>query len=64
MSPRAEAALEGGDLAKAVELVKSLPPQTQRATSAWLGRAEAHLSAQRTVDQVAARAVSLLGAAR
>jgi len=61
---RAEAALEGGDLAKAVELVKSLPPQTQRATSAWLGRAEAHLSAQRTVDQVAARAVSLLGAAR
>jgi len=61
---RAEAALEGGDLAKAVELVKSLPPQTQRATAAWLGRAEAHLNAQRTVDQIAAHAVSLLGAAR
>ena len=61
---RAEAALDGGDLAKAVELVKSLPPQTQRATSAWLGRAEAHLNAQRTVDQIAALAVSLLGAAR
>jgi len=61
---RAEAALEAGDLAKAVELVKSLPPQTQRATAAWLGRAEAHLNAQRTVDQISAYAVSLLGAAR
>jgi uroporphyrinogen-III synthase len=61
---RAEAALEAGDLAKAVELVRSLPPQTQRATSAWLGRAEAHLSAQRTVDQIASHAVSLLAAAR
>jgi hypothetical protein len=61
---RAEAALEGGDLARVVELVKSLPPQTQRATSAWLARAEAHLNAQRTVDQIAAYAVSLLGAAR
>jgi hypothetical protein len=61
---RAEAALEGGDLAKAVELVKSLPPQTQRATSAWLGRAEAHLKAQRTIDQIAAHGASLLGAAR
>jgi hypothetical protein len=60
---RAEAALEAGDLAKAVELVKSLPPQTQRATAAWLGRAEAHLNAQRTVDQISAYAVSL-GAAR
>ncbi len=61
---RAEAALDGGDLAKAVELVKSLPAQTSRATSAWLARAEAHLSAQRTIDQIAAHAVSLLGAAR
>jgi hypothetical protein len=61
---RAEAAIDAGDLAKAVELVKSLPPQTQRATAAWLGRAEAHLNAQRTVDQIAAHAVSLLGAAR
>jgi hypothetical protein len=61
---RAEAALEGGDLAKAVELVKSLPPQTQRASAAWLARAEARLAAQRAVDQLAAHAVSLLGAAR
>jgi uroporphyrinogen-III synthase len=60
----AEAALEGGDLAKAVELVKAMPAQTQRATSAWLARAEAHLNAQRTVDQIAAYAVSMLGAAR
>jgi uroporphyrinogen-III synthase len=60
---RAEAALNVGDLAKAVELVKSLPPQTQRATAAWLARADAHLSAERAVDQLAARAVALLGAA-
>ena len=61
---RAEAVLEGGDLAKTVELVKSLPPQTQRATSAWLARAQAHLDAERTIHQIAAYAVSLLGAAR
>jgi len=61
---RAEAALDGGDLAKAVALVKSLPAPAARATSAWLARAEAHLGAQRTIDQIAAHAVSLLGAAR
>ncbi len=61
---RAEAALKAGDLVKAVDLVKSLPAQTSRATADWLGRAEAHLAAQRTVDQLAAYAVSLLGAAR
>ena len=61
---RAEAALEGGDLAKAVDLVKSLPPQSQRATSTWLARAEARLAAQKVVDQISAHAVSLLGAAR
>ena len=61
---RAEAALDGGDLAKAVELVKSLPAQVARATSAWLSRAEAHLAAQRSVDQIAAHAAALLGAAR
>jgi len=37
---RAEAALDAGDLAKAVDLVKSLPPQTAKATQAWLARAE------------------------
>jgi uroporphyrinogen-III synthase len=61
---RAEAALDGGDLPKAVELVKSLPAQAARATSAWLSRAEAHVAAQRAVDQIAAHAVALLGAAR
>ena len=61
---RAEAALNAGDLAKAAELVKSLPPQTAKATSAWLARADAHLAAQRVVDQLAAHAVTLLGAAR
>jgi uroporphyrinogen-III synthase len=61
---RAEAALKAGDLAKADELVKSLPPRTARATSAWLERASAHLAAQRAVDGLAAEGVALLGAAR
>ncbi|NDH62582.1 MAG: hypothetical protein EBY18_13245, partial [Alphaproteobacteria bacterium] len=61
---RAEAALEGNDVAKAVDLVKSLPQQTANATSAWLARAEAHLAAKRGVDQLATYAVALLGAAR
>lgn len=61
---RAEASLEAGDLAKAVETVKTLPPQTARATAGWLTRAEAHLAAKRAVDQLAAQAVALLGAAR
>lgn len=61
---RAEAALHAGDLAKAVELVKALPPQTAKATADWLARAEAHLAAARAIDQLAAHAVSMLGAAR
>lgn len=61
---RAEAALDAGDLAKAVELVKSLPPETEKARAAWLTRAEAHLAAQRSVDQLATYAATLLGAAR
>jgi len=61
---RAEAALNAGDVAKAVELVKSLPPETDKARAAWLGRAEAHLAAQRSVDQLATYAATLLGAAR
>ena len=61
---RAETALEAGDLAKAVAQVKSLPPQTGKATEAWLKRAEAHLAAERAVQQLAAHAVTLLGTAR
>ena len=61
---RAEAAIEAGDVAKAVELVKSLPAQTAKATTAWLTRAEAYLAAKRAIDQLAAEAVSLLGATR
>jgi uroporphyrinogen-III synthase len=61
---RAEAAIDAGDIAKAAELVKALPEQTRRATATWLARAETHLAAQRAVDQLAAHAVSLLGAAR
>ena len=44
--------------------MKSLPPQTSRATADWLARAEAHLAAQHAVDQLAAQGVALLGAAR
>lgn len=61
---RAEAAVNAGDLPKAVELVKSLPPQTARATADWLARADAHLAAQHAVDQLAAQGVTLLGSAR
>jgi uroporphyrinogen-III synthase len=61
---RAEAALNAGDIAKAVELVKSLPPETEKARATWLARAEAHLAARRSVDQLAAYAATLLTAAR
>lgn len=61
---RAEAAIDAGNLPTAVELVKSLPPQTSRATADWLARAEAHLAAQQAVDRLAAQAVSLLGSGR
>ena len=61
---RAEAALNAGDIAKAVELVKSLPPETEKARATWLAHAEAHLAARRSVDQLAAYAATLLAAAR
>lgn len=61
---RAEAALEAGDLARAVALVKSLPPQTAKATAGWLSRAEAHLAAKQAADQISAQAVTLLGSAK
>ena len=61
---RAEAALDAGDLPKAVALVKSLPPQTARATAGWLSRAGAHLAAKQAADQISSQAVTLLGAAR
>ncbi|MPZ31301.1 MAG: hypothetical protein GEV13_09945 [Rhodospirillales bacterium] len=61
---RAEQALHAGDVGKAVELVKSLPAQTGKATAAWLAKAEAHLAAKRSLDQLAAYAVNLLGTAR
>jgi hypothetical protein len=61
---RAEQALHAGNVAKAAELVKSLPAQTNKATAAWLAKAEAHLAAKRSLDQLAAYAVNLLGTAR
>jgi uroporphyrinogen-III synthase len=61
---RAEQALHAGDVGKAAELVKSLPASTNKATAAWLAKAEAHLAAKRSLDQLAAYAVNLLGTAR
>lgn len=61
---RAEQALHAGDVAKAAELVKSLPASTNKATAAWLAKADAYLAAKRSLDQLAAYAVNLLGAAR
>lgn len=61
---RAEQALQAGDIAKAAELVRALPPQTGKATAAWLAKAEAHLAAKRSLDQLAAYAITLLGTAR
>ena len=61
---RAEAALESGDLPKAVALVKALPPATSRATAAWLSRAQANLAAKQAADQISSQAVTLLGSAR
>lgn len=61
---RAEQALHAGDVAKAAELVRSLPPQTSKATAAWLAKADAQLAAKRSLDQLAAYAVNLLGTAR
>ena len=61
---RAEQALHGGDLPQAVALMKSLPANTNKATAVWVTQAEAHLAAKSTVDQLAAYAVGLLGAAK
>jgi uroporphyrinogen-III synthase len=61
---RAEQALHAGDVGKAAELVKSLPASTNHATAAWLAKAEAQLAAKRSLDQLAAYAVNLLGTAR
>jgi hypothetical protein len=61
---RAEQALHAGDVAKAAELVKSLPASTSKATAAWLAKADAHLAAKRSLDQLATYAVNLLGTAR
>jgi uroporphyrinogen-III synthase len=61
---RAEVALNQGDLAKAVGLMKSLPPNVVNAASAWLAKAEAHLAAEQAVDRLSAYAVQLLGQSR
>jgi len=61
---RAEAALDLGDIARALELVQGLPAIAAPPAAAWRGRAEAHIAARRAADRLAAHAVTLLGAAR
>lgn len=63
-SSRAEAALEAGDLAKAVALGEDAAAADVRATAGWLSRAEANLTAKQATDQISAQAVTLLGSAR
>ncbi|WP_421995833.1 COG4223 family protein [Reyranella sp.] len=58
---RAETALHTGDVARAVEIVKSLPDATRKATAAWLARAEAYLAAKAALQELAAAAAATMG---
>lgn len=58
---RAETALHAGDVARAVEIVKSLPAATKKATAAWLARAEAYLAAKAALQELAAAAAATMG---
>ena len=61
---RAETALHAGDVARAVSIVKSLPAATEKATAAWLARAEAYLAAKAALEELAAAAAATMGEAR
>jgi uroporphyrinogen-III synthase len=61
---RAEVAIKAGHLAKAVELMKSLPPNVTTAVSGWLAKAEAHLAAEQAIDRLSAQGVQMLAASR
>ena len=51
-------------LLAAIAWASPLPAQTNKVTAPWLAKAEAHLAAKRSLDQLAAHAVNLLGTAR
>lgn len=57
---RAEAAVEGGDLVKAVNEMKALKSPADAPARDWLRRAEAHLAAQQAVDRLSLHGIALL----
>jgi uroporphyrinogen-III synthase len=57
---RAEAAMEGGDLTKAVGEMKGLKSPAGDPARDWLQRAESHLAAQRAVDKLSLHGIALL----
>lgn len=61
---RAEAALESGDVAGAVALVKQFQGKPAEAAAAWLARAEAHVAAQAALDRLALLGVTLFDTAQ
>ncbi len=57
---RAEAALAGGELAKAVTELKGLTGAAMAPAVAWLAKAETNLAAQRAVDRLSLHGIALL----
>ena len=57
---RAEAALDAGDVAKAVNEMKALKSPAGDPARDWLARAEAHLAAQRAIDRLSLHSIGLL----
>ncbi len=57
---RAEAALDAGDVAKAVAEMKGLKSPADVPAREWLTRAEAHLTAQRAIDRLSLYGIGLL----
>ena len=57
---RAEAALDAGDVAKAVNEMKALKSPAGDPARDWLVRAEAHLAAQRAIDRLSLHSIGLL----
>ena len=60
---RAEAATEGGDLAKAVTEMRGLKSPAADPVRDWLQRAESHLAAQRAIDRLSLHGIALLSRA-
>ncbi|WP_178133549.1 uroporphyrinogen-III synthase [Vineibacter terrae] len=60
---RAEAAIEAGDIAKAVAEMKGLKSPAIDPARDWLARADAYLAAQRAVDRLSLHGIGLLSRA-